>query len=282
VVRWRPPIVVLVPLVVACGRLGYDPVADGSATPDSQPPFGAATLVPLAPDVHDPALTGDLLRIVFASGDDLYTSTRPAPDRSWLDPTPIVPLNTPAIETAPGMSLDGLSLYFSSNRAPAVGSRDLWLSDRARITDAWGAPVHFVDASSAGLDTGPQPAASGLLLVLDRDRDLYVSARTSPSGAWPAPEPMEELNTPFEEADPMLARGGLSIVFASNRPGGPGGRDLYRADRRSLSEPFDAPEPIDALNSPAQDGDPWVSEDLQRIFFVSDRSGASQLYDSGP
>lgn len=45
-------------------------------------------------------------------------------------------------------------------------------------------------------------------------------------GAWQEPVPMDALNTEFDESDCARLEDG-SYVFASNRPGGAGGLDLW-------------------------------------------------------
>ena len=72
--------------------------------------------------------------------------------------------------------------------------------------------------------------------------------------------------------------GGLRLYFSSDRAGT--GRDLYVAERPSLSEPFSAPQPISELNTPSLEADPWLSPDLRYLVFASDRSGDSEIYEA--
>jgi hypothetical protein len=72
---------------------------------------------------------------------------------------------------------------------------------------------------------------------------------------------------PYESPD------GLSFYMATDRPGGFGGIDIWRATRGSLDEPWGAPENLGApVNSSANDFCPTPVED-GRLFFVSTRAG---------
>ena len=99
------------------------------------------------------------------------------------------------------------------------------------------------------------------------------------SDAFPAPEAVSELNTSSDEGGITLSADGLEAIFASNRPGSVGARDLYRATRARLGDPFSAPVPVDALNTPDNEIDPAFSSDEGWLYFVSNRdSGDSSLY----
>src|SRR5215203_4921131 len=66
-------------------------------------------------------------------------------------------LNTASDETGPVMSPNGLSLYFSSNRAGGQGSVDIYVSQRSTLSSAWGAPQNLgatVNSSSNDNITG--------------------------------------------------------------------------------------------------------------------------------
>ena len=54
--------------------------------------------------------------------------------------------------------------------------------------------------------------------------------------------------------------------------------DLYFASRTATGEPFATPTPASELNSPALEGDPWLSADGREIVFFSTRTGEKLLY----
>ncbi|MBK8099457.1 MAG: PD40 domain-containing protein [Planctomycetes bacterium] len=57
--------------------------------------------------------------------------------------------------------------------------------------------------------------------------------------------------TGSDDFSPTLSEDELYMVFASNRPGGAGGYDLYETSRPSVTAPFAPPQPIVALNTAA-------------------------------
>lgn len=64
-------------------------------------------------------------------------------------------------------------------------------------------------------------------------RDLYICTpklgQNEPYVNWNKPIFIESLNTEFEETCPFLDEDGTTLFFASNRPGGYGGDDIYRS-----------------------------------------------------
>lgn len=106
--------------------------------------------------------------------------------------------------------------------------------------------------------------------------DLWISDLAPASdGSVVAGEPrlVAELDTPHDESAPAFA--GDALYFASDRPGGAGGLDLYRAtfaDGRC-----GAPERLDErVQSPRDDTDPCVG--AGELVFASDRAGDFDLY----
>src|SRR5688500_11125105 len=117
----------------------------------------------------------------------------------WSAPVSIgAEINTPALENAPELSRDGLTLYFASSRSGGEGSVDIYVSRRA-CTDfedeqcKWGTPENLGPiVNSPKLDGGAHLSRDEHLLYLFSDRDggfgsndIYVSRRDeSASGGW--------------------------------------------------------------------------------------------------
>ncbi|MBI5511565.1 MAG: PD40 domain-containing protein [Deltaproteobacteria bacterium] len=90
---------------------------------------------------------------------------------------------------------------------------------------------------------------------------------------------LAELNTPSGEDDPTLTGDLLEILFDSNRPGGLGGGDLWRATRASSSAPFGPPVNVTELNSTGSETTPEITPDGLTLFFGSDRPGGAGSHD---
>jgi len=85
-----------------------------------------------------PSIRFDGLEIVIQSnrppslGFDLWVSTRASVTDEWSAPVRVENVNSPQTDAQPYLSGDGMTLYFSSDRAGGAGGNDLWLSTRQR------------------------------------------------------------------------------------------------------------------------------------------------------
>lgn len=84
-----------------------------------------------------PSIRFDGLEIVFTSsrppstGFDLWVSTRASVEDPWSVPVQL-DINKSGADTGPYLSGDGMTLYFTSDRAGSLASGDLWVSTRER------------------------------------------------------------------------------------------------------------------------------------------------------
>ena len=89
-------------------------------------------------------------------------------------------------------------------------------------------------------------------------------------------EGMGVVSTRADEARATLSSDGRRIIWASNREGGAGGWDLWQASLRE-NRWMDA-QPL-ALNSAADEVDPFLSSDGRWLYFASNRKGGSGGFD---
>ncbi len=135
-------------------------------------------------------------------------------------------------------------------------------------------------ATAAGLTCTLLLALASLLVASARiDDDVEDTPRFSD---WSAPvnlgPPVSTLLTgsPSEGADfnPFISRDGLSLYFASDRPGGFGGFDIWVSERPSVSDPWGEPQNLGPnVNTPSTENSPALSPDGRRLYFQSDRPG---------
>lgn len=108
------------------------------------------------------------------------------------------------------------------------------------------------------------------------DTELWGMDR-GPRG-WGPPRHLSELGSPGFEWFPTVTNSG-ALYFGSERPGGKGKSDLYRAEW--LGDRFGAPENLgDAINTADQEIEPWVSPDESLLIFAAKgRPGGPGAYD---
>ena len=147
----------------------------------------------------------------------------------------------------------------------------------------WSRPVTAA-FSGRGLDKEPylSPDGSRLFFASRRDYpskipaqgeeayDLFVVERRA--SGWGKPEPLATVNSGAYDNYPAIAANG-NLYFASHRPGGKGGNDLWMA--RWSGGGWQTPESLAALNTRTTDADPYVAPDERYIIFSSDRPGGA-------
>jgi Tol biopolymer transport system component len=186
-----------------------------------------------------PSISADGLSLYFGSNRfgsygsyDLWVSTRKSKDAPWGTPVNLgSKVNSPYYDNHPSISADGLSLYFDSMR-PGGQGYDVWVTTRKTTQHAWGTPVNLGPVvNTGGIELSPSIHSGGLVLFFDSriiDRDIWMVARRTPDDPWgPAVNPGAPVNTPFFDTDPCPAPNESMLYFASDRPGGVGGQDLW-------------------------------------------------------
>ena len=105
--------------------------------------------------------------------------------------------------------------------------------------------------------------------------DIWMSRRVGE--AWMAAEPVS-FNSPGRDFDPAFSADGRVIYFASDRPGGLGGDDLYRV--AVMKTGFGAAEHLGPeVNTPRNEWAPMLSPDGKTLLFSSDGHGGAGRMD---
>jgi hypothetical protein len=90
-------------------------------------------------------------------------------------------VNSAADDMHPGISKDGLSLFFTSNRLGGSGGNDIWVTQRDSLDDCWQAPKNVAVLNSTSNEGVPNITTDGHWLYFNSNRDggadLYVSHR---------------------------------------------------------------------------------------------------------
>jgi hypothetical protein len=292
----RHPAAATFVLLAGCGRIAFDPLGDGglgdAAIDVPTGPVRVDELSVVGKNDDHMTLTGDMLEIFFCSdrGDtqhDVYTATRTAVGMPWSTPVRVAELSSPQADYGLGITHDGLTIYMTSERAPAsVGDADVFVATRQSRQSAWGVPTRFDAASvTSNEEHGPTPNAAQTVLVFARrvtGSDLFQISRPDTLSSWGAPIALASLNaTPSTspgfhfDSDAHMTSDGLHIIFYSNRSMDV--ESLFVSQRTSTSQPFDPPV---ALSMPLGAQDPWLADDLHYMMFVQDApDGTSDFYE---
>jgi hypothetical protein len=288
--------------VVGCGNVshpgpGPGPDAHPMAEPDAvarrcdpSKPFGDIQLIEgvngTADGVSDesPSVTADELTMVFASNRndpgtpnfDLFVASRADREAPFGPPSPLSQLNTSSDERGPSVSADGLTLFFHSSRNNATSGYDLFVSTRENPAASFGPAVALgPDINTTLTEVSPFVTADGKSLYFERDDGTNPAqifrASLGPAG-FSSPSPVTELDNPNADVV-VLSADELTAYVASDRPGGHGSVDIWRATRATATSTFDAPTNVTELNTPDLEFPTSVSEDGCRIFYWSGRNG---------
>lgn len=168
-------------------------------------------------------------------GCDLYLSYATA--FGWSVPRPFgYTINTTAYEGMPALASDETALYFVSDREGGYGGKDIWVSYFKK--GYWQVPENLGPGINTDKDElTPVIAADGKTLYFASKGhsgfggfDMFVS-RQQPDGKWAKAMNLgTPANSNYDELCGTVILRGDTMYFASNRPGGYGGLDIYTTD----------------------------------------------------
>jgi len=184
----------------------------------------------------------------------------------------------------PSFSRDGKSLHFLSNRpadfGPARGPDGMWLWSAEKDASGWTGPRRMRGPLETLVALAPPTFA--------RDGSFYTVADTGRGGldiqhvrrnvlGYLPPTRLEApMNSAQMEEGVFISSDDTLLLFASNRPGGSGGLDLY-VGFRSADGGWTAPVNLGPrINSAVHDRSPSLSPDGRYLFFLR---GQGENYD---
>ena len=202
-------------------------------------------------------------------------------------------INSAQSDQQPAISKDGLSLYFTSTRPGGFGTFDLYVSQRPNVDEPWGSPVNLGPTINTAFDEGnPAFTRDEHLMFFQSTRpggfggvDIWVSYRqhTHDDFAWEPPVNLGAgVNSAAGDNAPGYFENGEvgipQLYFASNRPGGLGGLDIFVSEQAADGS-FGPAVRLTGLSSPGADSEPTVRHDGLELLIHSDRPGTTGLTD---
>lgn len=101
------------------------------------------------------------------------------------------------------------------------------------------------------------------------DGDIYVCER-QPDGSWGAAEPLPGIiNSTFRESSISITEDEKTLYFASDRPGGYGGSDIYVCTKDNRGEWSRVKNLGPTINTPFDEDGPYIDSDNKTLFFGS-------------
>lgn len=148
--------------------------------------------------------------------------------------------NSESWESQACISCDGRVLYFSSNRPGGLGGTDIWVSVKQK-DGTWSNPSNLGAPINTDKDEeSPFISNDGNRLFFSSTghigfggQDIFMSTFDKYRGWSNAFNLGPKINSPFEDLGFVLTADGLSGYFASDRPGGFGGMDIYKVNLQS-------------------------------------------------
>lgn len=198
--------------------------------------------------------------------------------------TPAVGINTPNAEYSP-YYFDG-HLYFSSTREEGdifkgngMPFSDLYKVKTSGLLTESGTLESLEDfINDEGVNEGTiafSPDGNTMVFAKGNDGkkggrqdvDLFISEKRN--GQWQQPRLMP-INSPDSwDSSPVFNQAGTVLYFSSNRPGGEGGHDIYRASKNDRGRWANVQNLGSDINTAENEMFPYVSPD-NKLFFASD------------
>ncbi len=211
-----------------------------------------------------------LIAPVFDGEDtkSLYISTEISEDGYFKNEVAFTHNETGASSTHPSLSIDGKTLYFSSNRQGGYGGFDLYKSEL--VNGVWSVPVNLgAMVNTGGNEITPSVAFNGELyfasdyLIGIGGYDIFQTNNSN--GEWAKPTNLgPNVNTSSDDYMPVLDFSGYLKYVTSNRTGTSGGSDIYELTRISGIDSYakvELSEPV-SIEDELQEVSPMESEPI--------------------
>jgi hypothetical protein len=202
-------------------------------------------------------------------------------------------INSISAEYVPVITPDESQLFFTSRRDGSSGNKrdiyeriheDIYVSKK--INGKW----QLAENAGSSLNTENSDACvaislDGQKMMLYRSSadllsgDLYIT-RIGKDGGWEKPEKMgNEINSQFIETSACFSSDTGAIYFSSNRPGGYGGKDIYRIKRLpngNWAKPYNLGPTVNTLYD---EDAPFLHPDGVTLYFSSKGHNSMGGYD---
>lgn len=191
-------------------------------------------------------------------------------------------INTKFPDYSPVVSLDEQTLIFTTRREGGASSKllpngeyfeDIFTSTYSEKENKWGKATPIgTNINSAGHEATINLSADGLKLLIYKDDggngNIYISELKG--NEWGAPEyASAPINSSSWESHACFSSDNRVLYFVSDRPGGYGGRDIYKCLKLPNGDWGPAQNLGDVINTKYDEDGIFIHPDGKQIFFSS-------------
>lgn len=219
-------------------------------------------------------LSADELTAYFARRDPdevLFVATRPSTTAPFGTPVKLAVTGVGTFETtSPSVTADGLTIYFtSSGRADSLGQRDIYRATRVATSATFAGITHLAALSSTGTE-------NDVYVLPDHSAVYFSSNRSGVSRIYRAARQGTGFEVPEEvfNTDPdgisrvVVAPDELTMLYSTA-----GMSDIHLSTRAATTISWLPGVALTAIDSTATDAPAWISNDLCRLYYFTNRSG---------
>ena len=262
----------------------FDADAGSSGRCDKTKAFGAPQVVTeldqSASTEFGARLTADELTVFFTvadqSGIRIFSATRTTTSASFGTATFVSTLSGTGSNSYPSLTGDGLAIFLESDRVADAGF-ELFEAVRATNSGPFGSLAQIPLLESPTFDGEPYVAPDGKTLYFVRGAtsagpfNIFQSAWSGAQFGQPAMLGVVDTG----QSAPVITADGLTLYYASDRAGGSGGPDVWKATRKDVASlTFNAPVHVPELDTASTDQPTWISADECVIYLQSTRNAA--------
>ncbi|MEW5955640.1 MAG: hypothetical protein AB1626_03850 [Candidatus Micrarchaeota archaeon] len=206
----------------------------------------------------------------------------------WNEPQPAgPPVNTAGAEDSPFITPDGSTLYFFFTpdvRVPVErqlldGVTGIWVSTRQGTT--WAEPTRVVlqDAGKLSLDGCEFVQGNTMWFCSAREgyAGIHWFTARHENGAW-TEWTNADFKPEYEVGELHFSRDWNEVYFHSPRAGGKGQLDVWFS--RKQDGEWQEPQNIEIVNTPENEGWPFLSQDGSELWFLRTYDGSPALFRS--